>query len=73
MSAKRITMRKIRDILRLRYAGALSICQIRASTKVSLGAIQKLLSKADELGLSWPLAPDVIAGVKARLSAAIGF
>lgn len=50
-------MRNIRDILRLRLAAGLSIRQIRASTKVSVGAIQKLLAKAQALKLSWPL-PD---------------
>ena len=39
MSAKRITMRKIRDILRLRHVAGLSIRQIRANTKISVGAI----------------------------------
>jgi hypothetical protein len=57
MPAKRITMRKIRDILRLRLAAGLSIRQIKASTRVSIGSIQKLLSQAEQLGLSWPL-PD---------------
>jgi hypothetical protein len=42
-------MRKIRDVLRLRLAAGLSIRQIRASTKVSVGAIQKLLVQADAL------------------------
>jgi transposase len=51
-------MRKIREVLRLRYEAGLSIRQISASTKISVGAIQKLLSKADRLGLSWPLPPD---------------
>ncbi len=50
-------MRKIRDILRLRLSGGLSIREISRSTKVSVGAIQKLLSRANELGLTWPL-PD---------------
>lgn len=57
MATTRHTMRKIRDILRLRLAAGLSIRQIRASTKASVGGIQKLLAKADELGLTWPL-PD---------------
>ncbi|MCP4995728.1 MAG: IS21 family transposase, partial [Gammaproteobacteria bacterium] len=57
MATPRTTMRKIREILRLRFAAGLSIRQIRASTKASIGAIQKLLAKARELGLSWPL-PD---------------
>jgi transposase len=52
-------MRKIREVLRLRLAGGLSIRQIRHSTKISVGAIQKLVARADELGLSWPLAPDM--------------
>ena len=55
MATKRITMRKIRDVLRLRLEAQLSIRQINASTKVSVGAIQKLLTKANELSLSWPL------------------
>jgi len=59
MSGKRITMRKIRDILRLRHEGGLSIRQIKASTKVSVGGIQKLLAKADALGLGWPLEPEL--------------
>lgn len=60
-------MRKIRDILRLRLAGGLSIRQINASTKVSLGAIQKLLSKAASLELSWPLPDDLNDVQLARL------
>ena len=43
MSAKRIAMRKIREILRLRLEAGLSVRQIHASAKVSVGAIQKLL------------------------------
>jgi transposase len=60
-------MRKIRDVLRLRLAGGLSIRQINASTKVSIGAIQKLLSKAAALGLSWPLPDDLDDTRLARL------
>ena len=45
MSAKRIAMRKIREILRLRLEAGLSVRQIHASAKVSVGAIQKLLKK----------------------------
>lgn len=57
MPAKRIAMRKIRDVLRLKLDAKLSIRQISASTKVSVGAIQKLLHKTEALNLSWPL-PD---------------
>ena len=67
MSKKRTTMRKIREILRLRLAADLSIRQIKASTKVSVGAIQKLLSRADTLGLTWPLPPEMDDNQLARL------
>lgn len=59
MSAKRNTMRQIREILRLSQASGLSIRQIQRSTKVSVGAIQKLLSKAKDFGLTWPLPEDM--------------
>jgi len=48
-------MRKIRDVLRLRLEAGLSIRQISPSTKTSVGAIQKLLSRADAINLTWPL------------------
>lgn len=57
MATKRITMRKIREVLRLHFAAQLSVRKISASTKVSVGAIQKLLTKAKALSLTWPL-PD---------------
>lgn len=59
MTAKRLTMRKIRDILRLRLAAGLTIRQIKNSTKASIGAIQKLLAKAEALDLGWPLPDDM--------------
>jgi len=55
VTTKRITMRKIRDVLRLRLEAGLSIRQISASTKTSVGAIQKLFSRAEALQLAWPL------------------
>lgn len=60
-------MRKIRETLRLRLEAGLSYRQISASTKVSIGAIQKLLSRAQALGLSWPLPEDLDDAQLARL------
>ena len=57
MANQRITMRKIREVLRLHFAAQLSVRKISASTKISVGGIQKLLTKAKDLSLSWPL-PD---------------
>jgi transposase len=52
-------MRKIREVLRLRLEAGLSIRQISASTKTSVGAIQKLLSRFDALSLGWPLSEEL--------------
>jgi len=60
-------MRKIRDILRLRLSAGLSIRAVSASTKVSVGAIQKLLSQAQSLELDWPLPPDLDDSKLAKL------
>ena len=67
MPAKRIAMRNIRDVLRLRLEAKLSMRQISASTKISVGAIQKLLKEAESLGLRWPLAPALDDSRLARL------
>ena len=52
---KRIPMRKLHDTLRLRLDTKLSYRQIQASTKVSVGTIQILLSKAGFCLNSWSL------------------
>jgi len=67
MAAPRTTMRKIREILRLRLAAGLSIRPISQSTKASVGAIQKLLSQAAKLDLGWPLPDDLDDAGLARL------
>ncbi|MCB1985841.1 MAG: IS21 family transposase [Burkholderiales bacterium] len=60
-------MRNIREVLRLRLCASLKYRQISQSTKVSMGSIKKLLSRAEELGLSWPLPDDLDDADLARL------
>jgi len=60
-------MRKIRDVLRLRLEAGLSYRQISASTKISIGAIQKLVCKAKELELDWPLPSELNDGELAKM------
>ncbi|MHA0273248.1 IS21 family transposase [Enterobacter ludwigii] len=55
MPNKRITMRKIREILRLRFEVGLSFRQISQCADVSVGAIQKMLKRLEASPLSWPL------------------
>ena len=46
-------MRNLREILRLRYQTGLSLRQIKGSQRVSLGAVQKIVSHADAMLLDW--------------------
>ncbi|MDR7121183.1 hypothetical protein J2W69_002124, partial [Rheinheimera soli] len=48
-------MRKLREILRLRLYAGLSIRQIRDSLRISIGAIQKVATTAEQNGITWPL------------------
>ena len=59
MPTQRVTMRKLRETLRLRLQAGLSIRAISRSTKLSVGGVQKLLSRAETLGLTWPLPADL--------------
>lgn len=48
-------MRKIKDVLRLKYEADLSFRQIAASLKLSVGVISKYTQAAEAAGLSWSL------------------
>ena len=54
MPTKRLSMRKLRDVLRFRLSAGLSMRQIRDSLRISLGVIQKITSQAEAIGLDWP-------------------
>ena len=46
-------MRKLRDILRLRLQAELSLREVHRSLRISLGAVQGITHKAEELKLVW--------------------
>lgn len=52
---ERITMRKIRDVLRLRYELKLSHRQIANSCQISREAVRNYLRRAQSSKLNWPL------------------
>ena len=54
MSTKRLSMRKLREIFRLHFQAELSLRQIKNSTQTSLGAVQKVVSRATQQNLDWP-------------------
>lgn len=68
MPAVRSSMRKIKDVLRLKFKANLSFRQIAANLKLSVGVISKYINAAEAAGLSWPL-PDGMddATLEARL------
>ena len=68
MPAVRSSMRKIKEVLRLKYEANLSCRQIAASLKISVGVISKYTQAAEVAGLSWPV-PDGLddATLEARL------
>jgi hypothetical protein len=58
MAQERLTMRKIREIIRLKYEAGLSDRAIAGACKVSNSTVGEYLRRAKAVGLSWPL-PDI--------------
>ena len=59
MSTERVSMHKIKEVLRLTYAAHLKQRQVAASLRMSQGAVSKYLSLARSAGLTmWPLPPE---------------
>jgi hypothetical protein len=54
MPGERVSMRKIREVLRLRFAQGLSQRAIGASLRLSTGAVNACLNRARRVGLDWP-------------------
>ena len=61
-------MRKIKEVLRLKFEAGLSHERIAAATALSKGAVAKYVRRALTAGVAWPLAPEVDdAQLEARL------
>ena len=64
-------MRKIRDVLRLKFEAGIGERQIAASLGMARSTVQEALRRAREAGLSWPLPPELTEVVlQARLGGA---
>src|SRR2546423_14412436 len=62
MPAERVSMRQIREVLRLRFASELPRRAIARGWGLSQGAVSGYLSRARAAGVSWPLAEDLDDG-----------
>lgn len=68
MPAKRVSMRNVKEILRLRFDGGLSHRAIGRSVGISASTVGDLLSRAHAAGVVWPLPPELDeAALEARL------
>ena len=59
MPAERITMRKIREVFRLKFDCDLSNRQIAKSCAIARSTVADYLFRLQQAGLSWPLPPDI--------------
>ena len=59
MAKMRLTMRKIKDILRLRHEAGLSYRGIAQSLNIGYGTVVDYLTRAKQAGLSWPIPEDL--------------
>jgi len=59
MAAERLSMRRLREILRLKFEAGLNQKAIAVSANVAQSTVSDYVSRARRAGLGWPLAPDV--------------
>ena len=62
MATKRLSMRKLHEILRLKYETGLTHREIAKACAVGVGTVSVYVARAREAGLSWPL-PGELDGV----------
>ena len=67
MPAKRLSMRKIKDVLRLCWGQGLSKRQAARSCGISHPAVDEYLRRAEAAGLGWPLPAELDDGSLERL------
>ena len=69
MSNTRLSMRKVREILRLTHEVKLSCREVALSAGVSVGVVSKVINRAKTAGLTWAeLAPLDEAALEVRLN-----
>jgi len=59
MATKRLSMRQLRDILRLKFEHGLSHREIARTCSVGVGTVSEYLKRAKWAGVSWPLPDDL--------------
>jgi len=74
MAGMRMSMRKIREVLRLTHELGLTVRQVRAATGVGKTAVCEYVSRARVAGITWPIPPEIgDAELERRLFTPAGF
>ena len=55
MAKERLSMRKIKEVLRLHFEHQQSIRQIAQSCNIARSTVQEYLHRAEQAGVTWPL------------------
>ena len=73
MARMRMSMRKIREVLRLTHELGLSARQVRDATGVGKTAVSEYVSRARVIGITWPIPPEITDAELERLFTPAGF
>jgi len=74
MAGMRVSMRKIREVLRLTHELRLSVRQVREATGVGKTAVSEYVARAKVIGITWPIPPEISdAELERRLFTPAGF
>jgi len=70
MPTERLSMRHIREVLRLHHSVGMSQRAVARSLDLAQGTVSKYLNRARRAGLTWPLPPELDAIDRHRLESA---
>src|SRR5258705_13616697 len=59
MARMRMSMRKIREVLRLTHELGLSVREVREATGVGKTAVSEYVRRAKVVGITWPIPPEI--------------
>ncbi len=59
MAAERLSMRTIKEVLRLKWEKKFSNQQVAQSCNIARSTVREYVERAEQAGLSWPLADDL--------------
>ena len=67
MPAERLSMRTIREVLRLKWEQSLTNRQIAASCRIARSTVREYLERAARAGLAWPVGDELDDAMLERL------